>query len=70
MESWITLFTAHGKAKDPLSLILQTELPTIPKDSQLYTLRHNVDYYGISLFLYLLKHIFNFTEYRLAPILS
>ena len=39
MESWITLFTAYGKAKVQLSHILQTELPTIPKDSQLYTLR-------------------------------
>ena len=38
MESWITLFTAHGKAKVQLSHVLQTELPTIPKDSQLYTL--------------------------------
>ena len=37
MESWITLFTAYGKAKVQLSHILQTELPTIPKDSQLYT---------------------------------
>ena len=37
MESWITLFTAHGKAKVQLSHVLQTELPTIPKDSQLYT---------------------------------
>ena len=37
MESWITLFTAHGKAKDQLSHVLQTELSTIPKDSQLYT---------------------------------
>jgi len=38
MESWITMFTAHGKAKVQLSHVLQTELPTIPKDSQLYTL--------------------------------
>ena len=30
MESWITLFTAHGKAKVQLSHVLQTELPTIP----------------------------------------
>jgi len=30
MESWITLFTAHGKAKEQLSHVLQTELPTIP----------------------------------------
>jgi len=37
MESWITLFTTHGKAKVQLSHGLQTELPTIPKDSQLYT---------------------------------
>ena len=37
MESWITLFTAHGKAKVQLSHVLQTELPTIPWDSQLYT---------------------------------
>lgn len=25
---WITLFTAHGKAKAQLSRVLQTELPT------------------------------------------
>ena len=37
MESWITLFTAHGKAKVQLSHVLQTELPTIQRDSQLYT---------------------------------
>ena len=35
----ITLFTAHGKAKVQLSHVLQTELPTIPWYSQLYTLR-------------------------------
>ena len=29
---------SHGKAKEQLSHVLQTELPTIPKDSQLYTL--------------------------------
>ena len=38
MESWITLFTAHGKTKERLFHVLQTELPTIAKDSQLYTL--------------------------------
>ena len=27
---WITLFTAHGKAKEQLSHVLQTELPTSP----------------------------------------
>ena len=36
MESWITLFTAHGKAKVQLSHVLQTELPTIP-DTVSYT---------------------------------
>ena len=37
MESGITLFTAHGKVKVQLSHVLQTELPTIQRDSQLYT---------------------------------
>ena len=32
MGSWITPFTAHGKAKVQLSHVLQTELPTIPKE--------------------------------------
>ena len=31
MESWITLFTRHGKAKVQLSRVLQTEYPQFPE---------------------------------------
>ena len=32
MGSWITPFTAHGKAKVRLSHVLQTAFPTAPKE--------------------------------------
>ena len=65
MESWITLFTAHGKAKVQLSHVLQTELPTIPWYSQLYTLRTMPTTTESNSFFHRTRFAFTERDYRL-----
>ena len=52
MESWITLFTAHGKAKGSFPTSCKQSYPQFQKTAS-YTHSHNADYYGISLIPYI-----------------